>query len=270
MVIKNLRFIIPIIEEKITHVKVGHTSEFPFNIYWWTLKNWKNQNFEKMKKIAGYIIILHMCTKTHNHMRYSSWDKVWDRIFCHFGPSGDAINLNFCDKKHDHTMYANSDVECDRHDFLSFWAIFALLHHYWPRKLKFGKNVKSTWRYYSFTHVYHTSGYDKWFLRYTVQKRVFLSFWAIFWHLTLLTTQKMKILKKKKTPGDISILHLCNANDDHMMHGSWDIERDRQNSVSFWTIFWTFMLLPLTTQRIEILKRWKKQLEISSFYTSVP
>ena len=35
----------------------------------------KNQNFEKMKKkIAGDIIILHICTKNHNHMRYSSWD----------------------------------------------------------------------------------------------------------------------------------------------------------------------------------------------------
>ena len=30
--------------------KVGHTSEFPFDIYWWTLKNLKNQTFEKMKK----------------------------------------------------------------------------------------------------------------------------------------------------------------------------------------------------------------------------
>ena len=34
-----------------THVKkMGHTSEFHFGIYWWTLKNLKNQNFEKMKK----------------------------------------------------------------------------------------------------------------------------------------------------------------------------------------------------------------------------
>ena len=31
-------------------------------------KNSKNQSFEKMKKIAGDIIILHMCTKNHNHM----------------------------------------------------------------------------------------------------------------------------------------------------------------------------------------------------------
>ena len=65
--------------------KGGATSEFPFGIYWWTLKNPKNQNFEKMKKIAGDIIILHMCTKNHNHVRYSSWDTEWE-FFCHFGP----------------------------------------------------------------------------------------------------------------------------------------------------------------------------------------
>ena len=51
-----------------THMKkVGHTLEFPSGIYWWTLKNLKNQNFEimkKKKKIAGDTIILNMSTKT--------------------------------------------------------------------------------------------------------------------------------------------------------------------------------------------------------------
>ena len=32
----------------------------------------KNQNFEKMKNLAGDIIILHMCTKNHNHIMYGS------------------------------------------------------------------------------------------------------------------------------------------------------------------------------------------------------
>ena len=35
--------------------------------------------------------------------------------------------------------------------------------------------------------------HDVWFLRYKVQRTVFLSFWAIFCPLTLLTTQKIKI-----------------------------------------------------------------------------
>ena len=42
------------------------------------LKNPKNQNFEKMKKIAVFIIILRMCTKNYDQMMYGSWDMVRD------------------------------------------------------------------------------------------------------------------------------------------------------------------------------------------------
>ena len=48
--------------------------------------NPQNQNFEKMKKVIAYVIILHMCTINHDHMIYASWDIRPDRIFCHFGP----------------------------------------------------------------------------------------------------------------------------------------------------------------------------------------
>ena len=57
------------------------------------------------------------------------------------------------------------------------------------------------------------------------------------------------------------------------------MEHGRQNFLSFWTIFWTFTphLTPphLTpshpaTQKVKILKKRKKRLEISPFYTSVP
>ena len=41
-------------------------------------ENPKNQNFEKMKKSNGDIIILHVCTKNHNHMMFDSWDREWD------------------------------------------------------------------------------------------------------------------------------------------------------------------------------------------------
>ena len=71
----------------------------------------------------------------------------------------------------------------------------------------------------------------------------------------------------KKQPGDIIILHMCTINDNHIMYGSWDMESDEQNFLSFWTIFCPFN--PLTTQKIKILKKWKKQLEILSFYTCV-
>ena len=35
--------------------------------------------------------------------------------------------------------------------------------------------------------------------------------------------------KMKNTPGEIMILHLCTKTDDHMMHGSCDMEHNRHN-----------------------------------------
>ena len=53
-----------------------------------------------------------------------------------------------------------------------------------------------------------------------------------------------------------------------MLYYSWDMVRDRCNYFSLWVIFYHFT--SLTAQRIKILKKWKKYLEISSLYTSVP
>ena len=53
----------------------GRRQNFPLAFIDELWKNLKNQNFEKMEKknIAGDTIILHMCIKSHNHMKYSSW-----------------------------------------------------------------------------------------------------------------------------------------------------------------------------------------------------
>ena len=100
----------------------------------------KNQNFEKMKKIAGY----HHFTRVSktNHIKYGSWNMEWDEIFCHFGPfftllppppsqnrksnfskikkaSGDVIILHICTKNHYHMMYASWDMECERQFFVT-------------------------------------------------------------------------------------------------------------------------------------------------------
>ena len=84
----------------------------------------------------------------------------------------------------------------------------------------------------------------------------FLSFWTIFCPFTPLTTQKNQNFKKiKKLPEDIIISQMCTINANHMMHGSWDMERDGQNFLSFWAIFCTF--ISLTTQKIKILKKIK-------------
>ena len=64
--------------------------------------------------------------------------------------------------------------------------------------------------------------------------------------------KKQNFEKMKKTPGDIIILHMFTINDNHMMHGSWDMKLDRQNFLSFWTVFCHFTRI--TNQKIKILK----------------
>ena len=53
------------------------------------------------------------------------------------------------------------------------------------------------------------------------------------------------------------------------MYGSWDMEQDRHNFLSFWTIFYPFTLKKKKTPKKS--KFWKnekkKYMEISSFYT---
>ena len=88
-------------------------------------------------------------------------------------------------------------------------------------KIKILKNENICWRYHHFTNVYQKSqSYDVRFLKYRVRQAEFLSFWAIFCPFSPLTTQKIKILKLKKTSGDIIILHIFTINDNHRMCGS--------------------------------------------------
>ena len=74
-----------------------------------------------------------------------------------------------------------------------------------------------------------------------VTDRILCNF--LFTLLPPLSTQKIKIFQKmKKAPRDIIILQKCAINDNHMKYGSWDMEHNRQDFLSFWTI-----LCPLST-----------------------
>ena len=152
------------------------------------------------------------------------------------------------------------------------------------------------------------------YMMYTEVKVQWKEFFVILdWSLPFYppnNTKDQNFEKMIKTPGDMIILHRFTINDNHIMYGSWDMKRDEQNFLSFWTIFYPFTCLTtqkikisktrkkcreilslydvwflryeasfysnkpnkqtLTNQKIEILKNWKKRLEISSFYTSVP
>ena len=97
----------------------------------------------------------------------------------------------------------------------------------------------------------------------------FLPFWTIFCPFTPVTTRKIKILKKRKYPGDIITLHKSTENHDHTLHFSWNTMHDRCNFYFHFGLVFALLPSPLTTQKIQILQKWKKYLEISSFYTCI-
>ena len=174
--------------------------------------------------------------------------------------------------------------------------IFVILGHFLPFQPPHNlenqnfKTEKNTWIYYHFTHLhYKWQSFDVWFLRYWVRQTEFFVILDHFlpfypplppvpeiWHMldviifhfesffVLLppnNPKNQKFEKLKKTPGNIIILHKCTINENHMMYGSWDMECDRQNFLSFWTAFCPFT--PITTGKIRILKKWTICLEIT-------
>ena len=126
-----------------------------------TLFSPKNQNVWKMKKIPGDIIILHQCTKSHNHMIFNSQNIMWIALqvilghLCflpNFWPKkskflkkrkktlGHTIILHLHPKNHNHLMYSSlkmipTALQVILGQFLPFYSIFG-------PKLKYSKNEK--------------------------------------------------------------------------------------------------------------------------------
>ena len=122
-------------------------------------------------------------------------------------------------------------------------------------KQNFRKVKRNYWRYHHLTNVQQKSqSYDVYFLGYEVWQTWFF---AILVHFLPYWPQKWKFGKNVKTkPGDIILLHMCSINEDHMRHGFSDIRLDRP---VFFVILGHFLPLTLlTTQKIKILKNWKK------------
>ena len=97
----------------------------------------------------------------------------------------------------------------------------------------------------------------------------YFSFWAIFCPFTPLTAQKIKTLKKWKMYLEISPFYLrapkimirwCTVPD------IWCVTD--VTIFHFGPIF--ALLTPSQPQKAKLWKKWKNQLEISSFYISVP
>ena len=142
--------------------------------------------------------------------------------------------------------------------FCNSGSFFALLPPYGPRKSNFQK-MEKTPEDIIFLQMCTINNshiiYGSWDMK--CNRQNFLSFWTAF--CPLLPPNNLKnqnFGKMKKIPRDIITLHMCTIKVNHIMYGSWDMEHNGQNFLSFWTVFCPFT--PLTTWKIKILKKWKK------------
>ena len=169
------------------------------------------------------------------------------------------------------------EIQSETEFFLSFWAILSFYHFglQWPEKSKFWKNKKKLLQIYHFTYVYHKwQSCDVWFLRDgALQMESFVIFGHFLPFYPPNNPENQNFENREKTPGYIIILNICTINDNHMMYGSWYMEHNRQNFLSFLHHFLPFY--PHNNpenQNFEIMKKKKTSqhiiiLQISTIIT---
>ena len=108
-------------------------------------------------------------------------------IFWPFSPlpyPGDIIILHICTINNNHVMYDSWSMQCNRHDYLSFWTIFCLRYGACDRQ-----NVFSFWTIFCpFNPPYPPPPYPPY------------------------SPKNQNFEKMKKITGDIIILHICTKN----------------------------------------------------------
>ena len=67
--------------------------------------------------------------------------------------------------------------------------------------------------------------------------------------------------KMQRTPGNIIMLHMCTINDNHMMYGSSDMERNGHTFLSFCTVF-----CPFIPEQLRKSKFWKNERNTWRYY----
>ena len=139
----------------------------------------KSENFKKMEKTPGDLIILHRCTKNFDYMVYCSRDIARDgcncyfslwAIFCPFTPMTSPKKEQIIENEKIYIYislfytfvleimlicYTVPQILCvtDVIVVFHFGLFLALLPPQQPKKLKFQKNEKNSWKCHHFIHV---------------------------------------------------------------------------------------------------------------------
>ena len=222
-----------------------------------------------------------------NNMIYISWDiektvrQNWKKqilvmlghFLCPFTPLKTQIiqfwkNEKNCQRYHHFTrVYQKSysyDVRFQRYGVIQteFFVILGNFLPFYPPNDPENQNFEKMKKMpgdiiLSYIHVYHKLRYDICFLKYKTQQTEFFVILGDFWPFHPSDNpNKSKLCKTEKTSGDIVILYISTINDNHTMHGSWDMERNRQNFLSFWTV--VFAILPSMDSVNQNFEKMKK------------
>ena len=119
-----------------------------------------------------------------------------------------------------------------------------------------------------YIHVcYKWRSYDISFLKYKVRQTENFVILGHFLPFQPPGNPKNQNFKIGKIPEDITTLHIRTIN--HMMYGSWDIERNRHIFLSFWTVFCTFTPHPMDPENwnFEKMKKTPKDIIILQMCT---
>ena len=156
----------------------------------------------------------------HNHMMYSSWDKEWDRQ--HF------LSLSFL-------MILNIII------------------------LKKMKKIPEDIIILLYIHVYHKwRSYDIGFLKSNARQTEIFNILNHFLPFQPLYNRKNQNLNIEKSTWRYYYT-LCTTNDNHIMYGSWDMER---NHLNHFLLFYS----PMDYPKKFFSNKYKEYLKILSFY----
>ena len=117
------------------------------------------------------------------------------------------------------------------HLTIPFWHLLMNLKNFnlITNKVLFKKKNISRYHYQSLHDVMHSS----WGIEQNILKLMILGHFLPFYHPLQLKNSKSTFWKMKKFAGNIIILQIWTINENHVMYGSWDMNRDEDNFLSF-------------------------------------
>ena len=190
-----------------------------------------------------------MCTINEDHMKYGSWGKRCNTqsFFCHFGPFF-ALLPHYWPQK---LKFEKTTQSAKRHYPFTHvchkWRSYDLWswrYKAWQTKFFFILGLFCPLTLLKTQKINILPGEILSLSSATQTFFVILGFFLPFYPsppspIPLTTPENQIFEKMKNTPPKI-ISYDENEKENHMMHGSWDMEHDRQNFFSFWMIFWPF------------------------------